>query len=87
MVQARTQAGSRHAEGDEVMDARKKIDEYLRPILTEVGRKPVHDLLDEYAHELAEKIREAHEKDWWDLGSQDFDAHDAADLIDPKVAK
>ena len=43
-------------------------------------------VLNEYAHKLAEKIRAAHEEDW-DTGQQDFDAHDAADLIDSKEKK
>lgn len=43
-------------------------------------------LVDNYAHELAEQIRQTG-SDQWDLGNQDWDSHDAADLIDPKVTK
>jgi uncharacterized membrane protein len=65
------------------MDARRKIDEYLRPVLTEVGRRPVHNLLDEFAHELAERIRNSEElRDRTDDHMGDCNA--AADLIDPK---
>lgn len=57
------------------MSAREKILTY-----GEDNRENLSALLDAYAHELAEQIREA-ASNWG--GVPDMDAHDAADLIDP----
>ena len=51
-----------------------------------VGNERAAQLLNAYAHELAEKIRQAH-SDQWDAGNQDWDVQDAANLIDPAVTK
>ena len=39
-------------------------------------------MVDAFAHELAEGIRQE-SSDQWDRGNQDWDSHDAADFIDP----
>ncbi|GAA3852417.1 hypothetical protein GCM10023084_03310 [Streptomyces lacrimifluminis] len=39
-------------------------------------------LIDAFAHELAEQIRQE-SSDQWDRGNQTWDTHDAADFIDP----
>lgn len=54
----------------------------LRSVLTEAGRRPIHEAIDrfanDYAHEMAEAIRN-HE---FHPGAEPYDA---ADLIDPEV--
>jgi hypothetical protein len=48
------------------------------------SREDAEKLVNAFAHELAEKIRQEG-SDQWTRGNQDWDTHDAADLIDPEV--
>lgn len=75
------------AGGGAAVNARQKIHDYLRPVLTEVGRVPIDEYLDAYAHELAEAIRVwANGRDIDEDGWVGFNgADEAADLIDPEV--
>lgn len=65
------------------MDARGRL---MRSVYETLSENQMANLIDELLHAEAERIRDAHLEDW-DNGTQDFDANDAADLIDPKVAK
>lgn len=68
------------------MDPEIEIEKYLQS--KGVQRAVLKDMLDDFAHNLAEAIR-AHATEW----QENYKHHwyegqiDAADLIDPKVAK
>lgn len=66
---------------------RLKIDEMLRPVLTEAGRRPIHEAIDVFArdclHEAAEAIRNEAERASTVAWAEPMFI--AADLIDPEV--
>jgi hypothetical protein len=78
------------------MSARDDLATWLNAGLQEWGHDgregdiTAEELIDaalrEHAHELAEQIRQE-SSDQWERGNQDWDTHDAADLIDPKASK
>ncbi|WP_030777280.1 hypothetical protein [Streptomyces sp. NRRL S-920] len=67
------------------MSARQDIAAMFESRLSEAGRRRLQELLDTYAHELAEKIRNSRRlRDYTDDHMGDCLA--AADLIDPEVS-
>ena len=57
-------------------------DDLFRDIWDQRTTDEKNALINAFAHQLAEEIRDEH-SDQWDRGIQDWDAHTAADFIDP----
>jgi hypothetical protein len=73
-------------EGDAEVTARDEVVNGLAEHACCFTEEDAKRMIDALAHELAEQIRQE-SSDQWDRGNQDWDTHDAADLIDPLKSK